>query len=247
MVGRDCRGVSGATAQAARGAHRALSDRDHRRRSVPRLRGCERGRRDHRRGSPGASGHQAAQARDRAAAARALPRDGSTSTRRAGRCAGAALQRRVLGAAGVRLPRANFVRVGCGRSAARLAGARRTVQVASRVAGITRSSAKSIAVTLVMAVAVVYASLCAVLFFTQASLLYHPTIEANSADAEVLRLQAEDASLKIWHVARPGERALIYFGGNGDDAAAFIKDFAQWFPDRSLYLANYRGYGGSGG
>jgi hypothetical protein len=115
------------------------------------------------------------------------------------------------------------------------------------VAGTTRSTVKKLAVALAAATVALYAALCAVLYFTQAYLLYHPTLETDSARAAVLRLQAGDATLKIWHVAQPGDRALVYFGGNADDAAAFIDDFTEWFPDRSLYLVNYRGYGGSGG
>jgi pimeloyl-ACP methyl ester carboxylesterase len=62
-----------------------------------------------------------------------------------------------------------------------------------------------------------------------------------------MRLTRDGASLKIWHVARPGDRAVIYFGGNGDDVVWFIDDFAKAFPDRSVYLVNYRGYAGSTG
>jgi uncharacterized protein len=43
------------------------------------------------------------------------------------------------------------------------------------------------------------------------------------------------------------DRALIYFGGNGDDVAANIAPFAAAFPGVTIYLVNYRGYGGSTG
>jgi len=45
-------------------------------------------------------------------------------------------------------------------------------------------------------------------------------------------------------VERAGSRALLYFGGNAEDVAGNIDLFAAAFPDRSLYLVNYRGYGG---
>jgi uncharacterized protein len=48
-------------------------------------------------------------------------------------------------------------------------------------------------------------------------------------------------------VRRPGARALIYFGGNAEDTALNIDAFSVAFPDHSLYLVNYRGYGGSSG
>jgi len=48
-------------------------------------------------------------------------------------------------------------------------------------------------------------------------------------------------------VSRPGDRALVYFGGNAEDVAGNVELFAEAFPDRSLFLVNYRGYGGSSG
>jgi pimeloyl-ACP methyl ester carboxylesterase len=93
----------------------------------------------------------------------------------------------------------------------------------------------------------VYSALCAGLYFWQGSLLYHPTPDHAAARAEILRIDTDGASLKVWHVARPGERAVIYFGGNADDAAAFIDDLAELLPDDNVYLVNYRGYGGSTG
>ncbi len=92
-----------------------------------------------------------------------------------------------------------------------------------------------------------YAALCAALYFGQGSLLYHPSLESNAARAEILHVDVEGASLKIWHLAQPGDRAVIYFGGNADDAAAFVDEFADAFPDYNVYLVNYRGYGGSTG
>ena len=41
--------------------------------------------------------------------------------------------------------------------------------------------------------------------------------------------------------------AVIYFGGNAEDVSANLDDFAPTFPDRTVYLVNYRGYGGSTG
>jgi len=96
-------------------------------------------------------------------------------------------------------------------------------------------------------VAVLYALVCLLLFLEQRSLLYHPMPESRSERAQVIRLERDGASLKIWHVARPGDRAVIYFGGNGDNVVWFIDDFASAFPDRSIYLVNYRGYAGSTG
>src|ERR1044071_5233700 len=95
--------------------------------------------------------------------------------------------------------------------------------------------------------AMLYGVVCLLLFLGQRSLLYHPMPESQSERAQAIRIERDGASLKIWHVARPGDRAVIYFGGNGDNVVWFIGDFAEAFPDRSVYLVNYRGYAGSTG
>src|SRR5262245_57272228 len=95
--------------------------------------------------------------------------------------------------------------------------------------------------------ATLYGLVCLLLFLEQRSLLYHPMPESQSEHAQVIRMERDGASLKLWHVPRPGDRAAIYFGGNGDNVVWFIDDFATAFPDRSLYLVNYRGYAGSTG
>jgi hypothetical protein len=51
----------------------------------------------------------------------------------------------------------------------------------------------------------------------------------------------------VWVVAQPGASALLYFGGNAEDVAGNIAEFSATFPVHSLYLVNYRGYGGSSG
>src|SRR5882672_3827775 len=96
-------------------------------------------------------------------------------------------------------------------------------------------------------VATLYCLVCLLLYLGQRSLLYHPMPESRSERANAIRLERDGVSLKIWEVARSSDRALIYFGGNGENVAWSIDDFAKAFPDRSLYLVNYRGYAGSTG
>ncbi len=95
--------------------------------------------------------------------------------------------------------------------------------------------------------ALVYLGLCGVLFFTQRSQIYFPPPASDRPGAEVVWVESQGERLKIWTVARPGARALVYFGGNAEDVAGNLESFAAAFPDRSLYLVNYRGYGGSSG
>lgn len=100
--------------------------------------------------------------------------------------------------------------------------------------------------SLLLAAGAVYLALCAWLFLAQRSQIYFRTPETDFP-APSVRLKSGDAKLKIWTVVRDGPRALVYFGGNAEDVAWNIPRFTTAFPDRSLYLVNYRGYGGSTG
>jgi len=100
---------------------------------------------------------------------------------------------------------------------------------------------------LVLFPAGVYLALCLLLFAIQRSQIYVPVRESQHPGAEPIRVQSGAASLKVWVVQRPGPRALIYFGGNAEDVALNLPSFRSAFPEHSLYLVNYRGYGGSSG
>ena len=97
------------------------------------------------------------------------------------------------------------------------------------------------------AVAVAYGVLCAWVFFAQRAQIYFPTPAVEHPGAQVLWIESQGERLKVWVVERPGGRALLYFGGNAEDVAGNIDLFAEAFPEHSLYLVNYRGYGGSSG
>lgn len=93
-----------------------------------------------------------------------------------------------------------------------------------------------------------YLALCALMYFGQRSQIYFPVRESDPPGASAIRLATDDGvDLKIWVVPRPGPRALMYFGGNAEDVAGNLPAFAPAFPAHSLYLVNYRGYGGSTG
>lgn len=92
-----------------------------------------------------------------------------------------------------------------------------------------------------------YISLCIYLYLVQRSILYYPTPPADSTRAAALYFTNDNHSLKVWHIERESGKALIYFGGNAEDVSQTIPHFMHLFPDHSLYLLNYRGYGGSSG
>src|SRR6202044_1123165 len=62
-----------------------------------------------------------------------------------------------------------------------------------------------------------------------------------------LRLKSGAAMIKVWELHPNAGPGLIYFGGQGDDVGEDLSEFDAAFPDRALYLVNYRGYGGSTG
>ncbi len=96
-------------------------------------------------------------------------------------------------------------------------------------------------------VALTYGVLGALLYLAQDRLLYLPTPDVSRPGARALRLKCGAATLKVWELHPDRGAALIYFGGNAEDVSANLPDFDSTFPDRAVYLVNYRGYGGSTG
>jgi uncharacterized protein len=102
-------------------------------------------------------------------------------------------------------------------------------------------------VFIALRVVVLYGGLCAILYLMQDWLLYRPPPESNPTGAEAIRVRSGILQLKVWRLHAEAKRALIYFGGNGEDVAANISDFSRVLPDRAVFLVNYRGYGGNPG
>lgn len=101
-------------------------------------------------------------------------------------------------------------------------------------------------ITLVAVAAALYLAACAALYFLQRSMIYFPQPVSTEAGRRMtLRSGGVDLAISIRERAGPG--AVVYFGGNAEDVSANLPELAQAFPDRALYLMNYRGYGGSAG
>jgi len=95
--------------------------------------------------------------------------------------------------------------------------------------------------------ALLYVGLCVALFVFQRSFLYYPQPRARGDTSATLQLSVADAELQISVRPVDGPDAIIYFGGNGEDVTYNMPSFSQAFAGYSLYLMNYRGYGGSTG
>ena len=93
----------------------------------------------------------------------------------------------------------------------------------------------------------IYLAVCAVMFAFQRSLLYYPQPRMVTAAASTMVLQVPGSRLMVTIRPHAGAKAILYFGGNGEDVSASLESFSKAFPDYALYLLHYRGYGGSGG
>jgi pimeloyl-ACP methyl ester carboxylesterase len=94
---------------------------------------------------------------------------------------------------------------------------------------------------------IVYLAMCLALYLFQRQLLFFPVSEVNPAGTKHLMVDTGEATIKVW-VVNPGrDEALIYFGGNAENVAYDIDAFGATFPGHTLYLVNYRGFGGSSG
>ncbi len=100
---------------------------------------------------------------------------------------------------------------------------------------------------LLLLVVLVYLGLGTYLYIKQRSFVYFPTTETQGQLAQVLTLNSNDEHLKVWVINPNKANAIFYFGGNAEPVEYNIQPFQTWFPNHTLYLMNYRGYGGSTG
>ena len=93
----------------------------------------------------------------------------------------------------------------------------------------------------------VYVGLGLLLYFAQDSFIYYPTpaVSIKGLSEQVIKNDGESIKINVLNEGMP--RALLYFGGNAEAVAYNAPTFKQVFPDYTIYLMNYRGYGGSTG
>ena len=92
-----------------------------------------------------------------------------------------------------------------------------------------------------------YAGLCVAMYVFQRSLIYYPQPRAVTAPDSTLKLPVDGAEVVVTVRPLDGPKAIVYFGGNGEDVSQNLASFANAFPDHALYLMHYRSYGGSTG
>ena len=84
------------------------------------------------------------------------------------------------------------------------------------------------------------------LYINQRDFLYFPTPDISTPYGE-MALQNEGASINVLVLNKGHENAILYFGGNAESMAQSSDYIAQQFPTFTVYLMDYRGYGGSTG
>ena len=96
--------------------------------------------------------------------------------------------------------------------------------------------------------AALYAALCGWMYVNQRALVYYPQFtRADPAGTDFALLRKNAVTLRGWVLNPDAPRAIVYFGGNGEDISANRALFNRALPGHAVYLVAYRGYGASDG
>ena len=108
-------------------------------------------------------------------------------------------------------------------------------------------SIRKLALGLTALIVIAYVSFSVLLYVKQRQLLYFPTPPMEIAGAAPISLKSDVGDLKGWVINPGNTKALIYFGGNGEQVERNVDFFIKCLPRHSVYLFPYRGYGGNPG
>lgn len=92
-----------------------------------------------------------------------------------------------------------------------------------------------------------YAALCGWMYARQHALMYYPQLTKADVGQTDFGIARNGVMLNGWLVNIGKPNAVVYFGGNAERIEDMRDPFARWFPDSSVYLVPYRGYGASEG
>ena len=84
------------------------------------------------------------------------------------------------------------------------------------------------------------------LYINQRSFLYFPTPEISTSHTQ-MTFQNDEEFIKVIVLNKGHKNAILYFGGNAESMAQSSDNIAKQFPELTVYLMDYRGYGGSTG
>jgi uncharacterized protein len=101
--------------------------------------------------------------------------------------------------------------------------------------------------------AIAYAGLCALLYFTQESLIFYPGPNdvqlRQTYEQSRVEIPTEGATVEGWWIENhdvTNDIVILYFGGNAEDVL-YTASTASKFNARRMLVTNYRGYGRSTG
>ena len=92
-----------------------------------------------------------------------------------------------------------------------------------------------------------YIILALLLYFMQRRMLYLPQAGLENVDAAEIEFNNDGIVLRGWVVNEGKEKAILYYGGNAETIETNITFYRENFPEYTLYLINYRGFGKSAG
>jgi len=92
----------------------------------------------------------------------------------------------------------------------------------------------------------IYIGFGLVLFFMQRDYMYFPSPK-TSHSYPVEKFSNNGELIEVIVLNKGSKDSIIYFGGNGETVVANASSFKDTFADHTVYLVNYRGYGGSSG
>ncbi len=92
----------------------------------------------------------------------------------------------------------------------------------------------------------IYLLLSLGLFIFQRDLLYHPSVKIDHPYQEQTFYNDKE-SIKVIVLNPDQQNSIILFGGNAQIIANRAPSYIENFPNHTVYLVNYRGYGGSTG
>jgi len=107
--------------------------------------------------------------------------------------------------------------------------------------------ARYVAVGTALLALLAYVGICLWVRFHQRELLYYPQstrVEAQTTDFSITH---DGVVLRGWVIHPEMPNPILYFGGNAERIEDDRRDFARWFPNHSVYMLAYRGYGASDG
>jgi uncharacterized protein len=95
----------------------------------------------------------------------------------------------------------------------------------------------------------VYLAVCALLYFNQRALIYHPQpSQALGVPSMVLANDGQQLQVSVREASEmKSVQAVMYFGGNAEDVSQSMPLLKMAFPQAAIYAMHYRGYGRSSG